>query len=55
MSEVVACLGSDLPLGLLIDDMEFNAKKTAVRFLVGKGFFKGENIFGGEHEGKIFR
>ena len=33
-----------------VDYFEFNAEESAVGFLVGEGFFKGEYLFWGDHD-----
>jgi hypothetical protein len=30
--------------------MQLNAEESSVGFLIGEGFFKGENLFGREHD-----
>jgi hypothetical protein len=45
-----ARLLSYLGLSFPLDDVEFNAEESSVGFLIGEGFFKGEYIFGSEHD-----
>jgi hypothetical protein len=49
-ARMLSYLGLSFPL----DDVEFNAEESSVGFLIGEVFFKGENLFGGEHEGEAF-